>query len=399
MLVHSKDLAFESFEDVATFLRAKDTRLVRPSPSDETWARQKSDACGLYLEQAYQILARRVPPNENIMTAAVQVITLCTTDRPKHRAKLTTVTEGVPAAIVSLLSSSSSSYASKAAAAECIWISSFASEPNHQALVKAGAVERLSDIITDNDCNKLSVKEAPQCHLAQMWAAAASQNMAATYCRSDSGRCDWEWTDTKTKDGRHEIVVADKVSYDPEDVRKSLIHNMQLLKALTQSICANVAELDKAPRERTWPSRAKVTKLDKVTPSVAAWGAIGAIRNLALSPEFYEKIPADLLKCLCAHAVRSPDWLEDSKADDAIYRLGFDKKDVCEPLYDRSQCSDYKDWKDEDGEPCRTYEKKRWCAEYSDYAPSNDENYVTAGVGCCACGGGNKKKQSVEDER
>lgn len=395
VLVQSKDLAFETLGDVATYLRANDTRLVRPGPSDETWERQDGDACGLYLEQAHQILVKpRIP--EHARTDAVKVITLCTTDRPKHRAKLTTV-DGVPAALVSLLAPSSL-YSSKAAAAECIWISSFSSKANHDTFVDAGAVERLSDVITNHRCTSLSTKEeATQCYLAQMWAAAALQNLAAAYCDTkDWGGCTWEWTD-KTKNGRHEIAIEKgmKVKFDPEPLRLSMIRNTKLLETLTTIICDNVKELDKAPSQRTWPSRAKVTQLE-LTPSVAAWGAIGAVRNLALSPEFYNNMPTDLQKCLCDHAVRSPDWLENSKAEDAIYRFGFEYRDVCEPIYDRNKCFDYKGWKDDEGENCKKYEKKRWCAEYRDYAPKEERKgekaYITAGEGCCACGGG--KKQS-----
>jgi hypothetical protein len=221
-----------------------------------------------------------------------------------------------------------------------------------------------------------------------MWAAAALQNLAAAYC--DSGRCHWEWTKMK-KNKRHEIAITNKkIDYNPESLRVSMIRNDKLIKALTRIICDNVKELDKAPTERTWPSRAKVTDA-KLTPSVATWGAIGAIRNLALSPELYDNMPSDLQTCLCAHVVRSPDWLENSKAEDAIYRFGLDAQEVCEPLYDHDKCLDYKDWKDEEGENCQKYERKRWCAEYRDYAPKNDKKYVTAGEACCACGGGKKQ--------
>lgn len=391
VLAQSKDIPFETLAEVATYLRANDTRIVRPSPSDETWNRQESDACGMYLEQAYSVLNRQRSTNENDLRNAVEVITLCTTDRPKNRAKLSTAgNEGVPAGVVSLLEPTFS-YTTNAAAAECIWISSFASKPNHDAFVTAGAVERLSSIIT-NDCSTKG-KEATSCFLAQMWAGAALQNLAAAYCTGSSGRCKWEWKREETN-GRHEVEITTKhVEYNPEEVRLTMIRNTKLLDALTHIIFNNVPELEKGPSERTWPSRAQVTDVE-LSPSVATWGAIGTVRNLALSPEFYNNMPHELQKSLCSHAIRSPDWLENSKADEAIYRLGFDKYKECKPWYDRTKCSDYKDWVDEDGEPCRTYERKRWCAEYRDYVPEKGgDKYVTAGKACCACGGGNKKER------
>ncbi len=83
--MQSKDLSLETLKDVAEYLRAGDMSLVKPGPSDKTWERQTSDACGSYLDQAYQILA--TSKSEHIKTEAVQVITLCTTDRPKNRAR------------------------------------------------------------------------------------------------------------------------------------------------------------------------------------------------------------------------------------------------------------------------------------------------------------------------
>ena len=381
LLTQSKDLPFETLKDVAAYLRANDTRLVRPGPSDKTWKRQDSDACGLYLEQAYQMLAKPLGARaESVLRDAANVITLCTTDRPKHRAKLTTVVQGVPTAIVSLVSSSTS-YSSMAAAAECIWISSFSSRENHEAFVDAGAVDSLSRVLTEHDCDSLAAKQAAQgCYLAQMWAAAALQNLAAAYCDTKNwGGCDWEGTDTTTTDGRHEIAI-DKdtpVQFNPEPIRLSMIRNTKLLKTLEKIICDNVKELDKAPSERTWPSRAKVTEVE-LSPSVATWGAIGAVRNLALSPEFYAKMPLDLQNCLCAHAVRSPDWLESSKAKDAIYRFGFERSDVCEPLYDPKKCFDFKDWKDNEGGNCRKYEKERWCADTVTTSPIKKSGLVTS---------------------
>lgn len=389
VLVQDKSLQFESLKDVVTFLRAGDKRLVRPSPSEKTWNRQEGDACGHYLDQAYEALCGLY--SENIERDAIELITLCTTDRPENRAKLTAKPhDSVPRALVNLLSKS---YATGAAAAECIWISSFASKSNYDAFVREGAVERLSNMITSVDCDDEHPKDRGNCYLSQMWAGAALQNLAAAYCGNDDSpqRCYWEWNGVVpgSKEKRQTIGITNElVVWNPESLRLNMIQNTKLLDSLTKIICDNVEELDKSPSERTWPSRAQIdeTKLS----SVAAWGAIGAIRNLALSPTFYENMPPNLQECLCAHAMRSPDWLENSKAKDAIYRLGFNKNDACEPLYDRSKCKDYQDWVDEDGESCRKYEKERWCAEYRDYAPEGDDKYVTAGEACCACGGGTK---------
>jgi hypothetical protein len=94
-----------------------------------------------------------------------------------------------------------------------------------------------------------------------------------------------------------------------------------------------------------------------------------------------------MMDCICEYAVHSPDWLEFSKAQDAMWNLGWDVSKVCEPVYYDDECEDYEGWVDTDGNGCDIYEEERWCAEHGE---TENENGVKAMFACCACGGGNE---------
>jgi len=112
---------------------------------------------------------------------------------------------------------------------------------------------------------------------------------------------------------------------------------------------------------------------------------MGLVKNLAFAKGSSEKFSAELLDCICDYAVQSPDWLEYGKAQDALWNLGWDFEQYCEPLYHDDECEDDASFVDEDGNGCGAYEEERWCAEFG--ATENADG-VTAEDACCACGGG-----------
>jgi hypothetical protein len=250
--------------------------MVRPSPSDETLQRQRSEACGADLERAYKVLVTE-ETNTQALIDAVTVVSLCTTNNDTNRAKLTTSVKGVPEAIVSMLNLEP---AAIAAAGECIWISSFNSPENYNAFVKAGAVDALSNILTSTKpC------EGNSCHHAKMWSAAALQNLAATYCEG-AGYCDWEWVARKEgnamADGEHDrydvaLSNSAKPMEDPTPLREQILNNKALLTYVTQQICEMAADTDSHPSERQWPSRALVPD-DIDHPDVTPWAYMGLIK-------------------------------------------------------------------------------------------------------------------------
>jgi hypothetical protein len=245
-----------SLAEVAEYLRDGDYRLVRPSPSDSTAERQHSEACGEDLERAYKVLTTE--KDSKLLIDAANVVALCTTNNPKNRAKLTT-SKGVPEALVAMVKTGDP--ASIAAAGECIWISSFNSPENFQALTNAGAVHALTSVLTsDQPCTD-------KCHHAKMWSAAALQNLAATYCTGDphgSPYCEYEWIQAENKsDGAnspYKVVMSmrSKPKVDPTPVRTQLLGNENLIQVLSKGICEHLDEIENHPEERVWPSRAQV---------------------------------------------------------------------------------------------------------------------------------------------
>jgi len=52
-----------------------------------------------------------------------------------------------------------------------------------------------------------------------------------------------------------------------------------------------------------------------------------------------------------------------------------------------NECTDFKNWKDKDGDTCQMYEDNDWCGIASDWANSAGVDATSA---CCFCGGGSK---------
>jgi hypothetical protein len=111
------------------------------------------------------------------------------------------------------------------------------------------------------------------------------------------------------------------------------------------------------------------------------------LQNIALAKGSHERIPDGIIDCVCEYAVYSPDWLESSKAQDALWNLGWDWQKFCEPIYFEDDCEDFPNWKDADGNGCDIYEDERWCAEFGE---SENEQGISADDACCACGGGDE---------
>ena len=86
----------------------------------------------------------------------------------------------------SLASPTDAAFLAAESAAEAIWSLSFSHAHNHAALIDAGAIEALAGMVSARDL--LGIRTPPR---AAMWAAAALQNLAASYCETADGRCVW----------------------------------------------------------------------------------------------------------------------------------------------------------------------------------------------------------------
>ena len=186
--------------ELATYLRAGDSRLVRPSPSATTAARQKEAAVLALLPAVLQELidtnATSVCDCDDAVeqsshATAAETLHLLTTDNPSNRALIGASPDAL-AGLVSLVgeslscnnTASSPSWRAAEEAAEALWILAFNSPSNHKALLELGAPEALAAPL-------LTAHAPPRC---KMWAAAALQNLAASYCATPDGRCSWRWS-------------------------------------------------------------------------------------------------------------------------------------------------------------------------------------------------------------
>mmetsp|Transcript_30033 Transcript_30033/g.66522 ORF Transcript_30033/g.66522 Transcript_30033/m.66522 type:complete len:156 (+) Transcript_30033:364-831(+) len=111
------------------------------------------------------------------------------TDNPVNREKLASHGKDIHQRIADLVASEKAS----AIASHLIYIASFANGENQIGFFEAGAVTKLASVIQD------SASQGQERHnkitpVQVMWAAAALQNMAASYCDTvDDGRCYWFW--------------------------------------------------------------------------------------------------------------------------------------------------------------------------------------------------------------
>ena len=318
-------------------LRSGDRRMVRPSPSSVT-KRLRAEAYALNrIDSVIEELTRNVSTHGVDLSLpmparakAAEAVTLFVADSPPNRARFGAA-PGVLAALVALVDRAwrdavaydpevsaphtDAKFDAAEAAAEAIWILSFNSPSNHRRLVRElGAVEALAGMVTARDA--LGVRTPSR---AAMWAMAALQNLAASYCNTLDGRCTWRYV----RGAPSRLEATTEITIDAEEARQRIARQPGVVDALVGYACegpVGVADGGDAP----WPSKANVESRN--APSVAPWAAAGALKNLALSEHVVRGwlLLADgrldtMRRCLCRLA-RSRDWLESSKAGAA---LGF----------------------------------------------------------------------------
>ena len=323
--------------DLIAHLRASDHRLVRPSPTEGTLRRREE---GCTPDRLQELIRTLCDANEKISRRqdAAHIAALCTTDHPTNR-QLIGGEACVAGALVALVKATTGAEehntmsrraasarlnGAAAAAAEAIWILSFNHAANHAAFVAAGAVESLSELIVSSALTKAPPPSSPLARIASressvvMWAAAALQNLAASYCETADGRCRWHWQKDVGGDAR---LVADGLFVvDAEPARARALRVDGLLGALSTLVCSWTGDIRKRGKQLPWPATATVFPPNNV-PSIIPWAAAGALKNLALSSETHTQLPPTAARCLCALSA-SPDWLESSKSQAALVHLG-----------------------------------------------------------------------------
>ena len=313
--------------ELAAYLRAGDERLVRPSPSTTTAARQRETAV---LELLPAVLQELVDTNATSVcdcddaveqgshATAAEALHLLTTDNPSNRALI----GGSPDALAGLVSlvgeslscnntASSPSWRAAEEAAEALWILAFNSPANHKRLLELGAPEALAAPL-------LTPHAPPRC---KMWAAAVLQNLAADYCATADGRCGWVWVGDP---GAQALEVRERLTIDAEAARLRIGAVPGLLHALVDLAAAP------PPESGLLPSQARAA--DRLSPGIAAWAAAGALKNLALSRSLRAALQGSAAPhALCALSA-SKCWLQASKSQAALRHLDVDN---CEAVLQR----------------------------------------------------------------
>lgn len=329
----------EDLDGMIAYLRHDDTRLIRYDvPNVLTWMRQEK-LCSEHLETLMKRLATRFDEDSNLaledQTKIVQIVTLCSSENPDRRHYIGTFQDSVVLkAVVSLLDEGSDSVT--AVVGDAIWILSFADHHNHDYFVEH-AIEPMASILVDraDALEKMGEQKSPGADgdasaaaLAVMWMAAALQNLAASYCETESGHCWWEYkhpeeeADEDNQEGEYGIYLHEEspVFISAERAAEAIVKAAggELVPVLHRLVCAEpMTEED----ESIWASEATVEGAGSVDPRIITWAVSGLLKNLSVYEESFNAT-FDAKDCLCA-LVDSADWLESSKADDALYRSGF----------------------------------------------------------------------------
>lgn len=396
-------LSTEELVDLVRDLKGNDNRIMRWDATEYTAARQAEGACEK-LPLATQLLVNE--KDDERQRLACEYATWCITDNPFQRARFSEQ-DGIHKAVVNIVQKGSPE--TSAVASHLIYIASFANEKNHQGFYQAGAVKALASVITAKDGLAVQL----------MWAMAALQNLAASYCATkNNGRCWWEW---KGKDH----VTIDKhalpVISDGSAVRQQAIKIPGLIPALQRYTCqgpvaGEASETNKLPGENA------VTGVDDANPSIIPWAAAGALKNLALEKEAKPVLEGTSFRCYC-NLRNSYDWLEGMIHDSLHHGCCVAISEIKSLTHSPTPCSSIPElkandlisflrpndpcWDDEDGiMRCVDdlfFDREGYdCYDYGE--PTEEECQAkdiftgkTALESCCGCGGGLKLSGDHEE--
>ena len=281
-------------------LKGDDDRIMRWDATEHTAKRQTGGAC----EKVPEVTAMLVEEaskkkNEERMRLGCKYLTWCITDNPLQRARFSEQ-KGIHEAVVNLVKSKVPE--TSAVASHLIYIATFSNEQNHQGFFADGAVQALADVITMAD-KGTSKPLAVQL----MWAMAALQNLAASYCATrNNGRCFWEW---QNQDDHVTIErSALPIVSDGSQIRQTAMKIPNLIPTLQKYACQGPVP-GKASDTNILPGENAVAGRDDANPSIIPWAAVGALKNLALEKEAKPLIEGPSMKCYC-ELKDSYDWLE-----------------------------------------------------------------------------------------
>lgn len=357
-------LTAEDLEKLVTSLKGDDYRIFRWNATPHTVERQQAGDCGQLVAAAQLLLDAK--SSIEAKKAAAEYATFCITDNPTNRAAFGEVA-GIHKAVIDLVASDED-YRLSSLAAHLIYIATYANAKNHLAFQEQGALAGLAKLVMHE--NSVPVEK--------MWAAAALQNLAASYCDTPGdGTCYWEWTATEE---HIQLSPASPLISDGSSFRKAMFELEGLVDALIELSCQGpvneeeegVVTAGETARDNDDDRRAEIV----------VWAAMACLKNLALEPTNKESLEA-AMRCAC-FVKDSTDWLEESKAQGFLYFMRR-QEDSCWIREDDTVLCVDGNFLDEGLFHCNDYEEatEEDCENAVDIFTG-----ATASDVCCDCGGG-----------
>jgi hypothetical protein len=414
----------ETLQQLVHLLRGDDNRLVQWDATEHT-VHVQSETCPTVLPIALTILMHdsfietaiksKKDADMEVVNLSIEIAVLCITDNPTNRAIFAEATNEnkknmknyntIYDVIVRLLQVDILS----ASAAHLIYIASFANVKNHYGFVKANAVSALSTIILD-----LNFPNSTTTPYSIMWASAALQNLAASYCTTpDDGRCYWIWKKRKRSSNNDETTTksfdyvlklssdSGSMIIDGTSARQEIIAIPKLIDKLIQWSCSGPV-IGTMSSTNPYPGKNAVRNEHELSQNIVPWATTGTLKNLVLHPEIRSKIITkhnSAMSCFC-YMSKSKDWLEANKGEGVLHHLRRDS-DPCWFNFHDSSTRKKKKRKDEhvlcvdrvfidtNGDTCEQYNDKETLTKED---CSTKDMYKTDGIfartTCCQCGGG-----------
>lgn len=386
----------DDINTILTDVQGDDFRIIRYNAKKYTVKRQEGGGCVHdRMNKAVNIIMNESYSN-NLRARSAEYLTFCITDNPRIRTYLSQQA-GIHGKLVDMsllvrspvdllhVSASEIDMPSFASAMAChlIYIASFNDKTNHREFLEAGAVQALAGIIKNESNTPLQI----------MWAAAALQNLAASYCATSDGRCKWDWTEDN-----EELILEEDVmpmTIDGSHVRESMLEDTELIDKLVQLSCSGPTTQLPLPGENA------ILHRDELSTNLIPWAATAALKNLAILLDARDYIVEEYphsMACFCRLS-HSRDWLESNKGEGMLFMLR--RSDPCwfrEPSIENGEkgttpetelCIDHIFY-DTEGYTCSDYDEERTEANCN----VEDRNGVSANDACCACEGGDKTIES-----
>lgn len=350
----------EKLDESIDYLRHDDERLIRfDVPSDEAKERQER-FCSKHLLSLVTLISTRSEPEFNMpledQVKVVRIITLCSGEHPEYRKQIGGYKEGMALkAILSMLDESDA--IADIVVGEAVWVLSFNDKHNHNFFIENGAVEKMGNLIVQNiddleevEGDELDEEDSAILTLSVMWLAAGLQNLAASYCGTDTGHCWWEYDEPDEEsgnEGRIRLHEDSPLSIDGSGAAKLIAEaaDGQLAEILQDFVCDSKIGEENVDH---WPTLAKMSNAMEAASdfSLATWAFAGVLKNLSMY-EGSKKVVEEARGCLCELA-RSEDWLESSKAGEALTRIGVTEEECMELQEEHEE--NYEEFEDEEPE-------------------------------------------------